>query len=135
MDTPSFKEDHISQIPALQMLVNLGYTYLSPAEADRQRGGKTTNVLLEDILRKQLKEINSIRVSATKISNFSCTPKGKIILNPELIKAPKGCIEYVIIHELCHLIHHDHTQKFIDLQSKEMKDWEKWKMKLEKLLA
>jgi predicted metal-dependent hydrolase len=65
----------------------------------------------------------------------SCTPKGKIILNPELIKAPKGCIEYVIIHELCHLIHHDHTQKFIDLQSKEMKDWEKWKMKLEKLLA
>lgn len=65
----------------------------------------------------------------------SCTPKGKIILNPELIKAPKGCIEYVIIHELCHLIHHDHTQKFIDIQTKEMKDWEKWKMKLEKLLA
>ncbi len=65
----------------------------------------------------------------------SCTPNGKIILNPELIKAPKGCIEYVIIHELCHLIHHDHTQKFIDLQAKEMKDWEKWKMKLEKMLA
>jgi predicted metal-dependent hydrolase len=65
----------------------------------------------------------------------SCTPKGKIILNPELIKAPKGCIEYVITHELCHLIHHNHTQKFIELQTKEMKDWEKWKMKLEKLLA
>ncbi len=65
----------------------------------------------------------------------SCTPKGKIILNPELIKAPKGCIEYVIIHELCHLIHHHHTQKFIDLQTKEMREWEKWKMKLEKLLA
>jgi predicted metal-dependent hydrolase len=65
----------------------------------------------------------------------SCTPKGKIILNPELIKAPQGCIEYVIIHELCHLVHHDHTQKFIDLQTKEMRDWEKWKMKLEKLLA
>lgn len=65
----------------------------------------------------------------------SCTPKGKIILNPELIKAPKGCIEYVIIHELCHLVHHDHTQKFIDLQTKEMPTWERWKMKLEKLLA
>ncbi len=71
MDTPSFKEDHISQIPALQMLVNLGYTYLSPAEAERLRGGKTTNVLLEDVLRKQLKEINSIRVSATKTSIFT----------------------------------------------------------------
>ncbi|OYU55372.1 MAG: metal-dependent hydrolase [Chitinophagaceae bacterium BSSC1] len=65
----------------------------------------------------------------------SCTAKGKIILNPELIKAPKACIEYVIIHELCHLIHYDHTQKFIDLQTKEMPDWEKWKNKLEKILA
>jgi len=71
MDTPSFKEDHISQVPALQMLVNLGYTYLSPADAERLRGGKTTNVLLEDVLRKQLKEINSIRVSTSKTSIFS----------------------------------------------------------------
>lgn len=65
----------------------------------------------------------------------SCTPRGKIILNPELIKAPKACIEYVIIHELCHLVHPNHTQKFFDLQTKEMKDWEKWKDKLERLLA
>ncbi|MCC6548571.1 MAG: HsdR family type I site-specific deoxyribonuclease, partial [Ignavibacteriaceae bacterium] len=71
MNTPSFKEDHISQIPALQMLVNLGYTYLSPAEAERLRGGKTTNVLLEEVLRKQLQEINSIRVSSTKTGIFS----------------------------------------------------------------
>ena len=59
MDTPSFKEDHISQIPALQLLQKLGYTYLSPAEAEKLRGGKMSNVLLDDILRKQLKEINS----------------------------------------------------------------------------
>ena len=71
MEKPSFKEDHISQIPALQLLVNLGYIYLSPDEADRQRGGKTTNVLLEDVLRKQLKEINSIKVSATKTGIFT----------------------------------------------------------------
>ena len=71
MDTPSFKEDHISQIPALQMLVNLGYSYLSPAEAERLRAGKTTNILLEDVLRKQLKEINTIRVSATKTCIFT----------------------------------------------------------------
>jgi len=65
----------------------------------------------------------------------SCTAKGRIILNPELVKAPKACIEYVIVHELCHLIHHDHTQRFIDLQTREMPEWEKWKNKLEKLLA
>jgi len=80
-------------------------------------------------------EPNSIVLREMPTRWGSCTTKGKIILNPELIKAPKGCIEYVIIHELCHLIHHDHTQKFLDLQTKEMPDWEKWKMKLEKLLA
>lgn len=65
----------------------------------------------------------------------SCTPKGKIILNPELIKAPKPCIEYVIIHELCHLVYPNHTNSFIQLQEKMMSDWEIWKMKLETLLA
>jgi predicted metal-dependent hydrolase len=80
-------------------------------------------------------EPNSIVLREMPTRWGSCTPKGKIILNPELIKAPEGCIEYVIVHELCHLIHHDHTQKFMDLQTKEMKDWERWKSKLEKLLA
>lgn len=55
----------------MQMLENLGYRYLSPEVAERLRGGKTTNVLLEDVLRKQLKEINSIRVSVTKTGIFT----------------------------------------------------------------
>jgi len=71
MNTPSFKEDHISQIPALQLLQNLGYQYLSAEEALQLRGNKTTNVLLEDVLRKQLKEINSIMVSTNKTSFFT----------------------------------------------------------------
>ena len=61
MNTPSFKEDHISQIPALQFLQNLGYTYLSPDEALKQRGGKTTAVFLEGILRQQLQRLNSFK--------------------------------------------------------------------------
>ncbi|MCK9421458.1 MAG: M48 family metallopeptidase [Bacteroidales bacterium] len=65
----------------------------------------------------------------------SCTPKGKIILNPELIKAPKPCIEYVIIHELCHLVHPNHTNSFVHLQEKMMPDWDKWKNKLEKIMV
>lgn len=64
----------------------------------------------------------------------SCTPKGKVILNPELIKAPKGSIEYVIIHELCHLIHHNHTRAFYNLQETIMPDWKKWKERLETTL-
>ncbi len=61
MNAPSFKEDHISQIPALQLLQNLGYTYLSPEEALALRAGKTSGVLLEDILKEQLQAINNIQ--------------------------------------------------------------------------
>jgi hypothetical protein len=60
MDTPSFKEDHISQVPAIQLLVNLGYQYLSPTEALRLRGGKESAVLLEPVLLEQLARLNAI---------------------------------------------------------------------------
>jgi predicted metal-dependent hydrolase len=65
----------------------------------------------------------------------SCTPTGKVILNLELIKAPKGSIEYVMIHELCHLVHRNHNKAFFDLQNKMLPDWEKWKERLERVLA
>lgn len=60
METPSFKEDHISQIPALQLLQNMGYVYLTPKEVDEQRGNKTSNVILEGILETQLRRQNKI---------------------------------------------------------------------------
>lgn len=78
---------------------------------------------------------SSIRLRQMKNRWGSCTAKEKIILNPELIRAPKRCIEYVIVHELCHLVERDHTQKFFCLQKKMTPDWEKWKMKLEKMLS
>lgn len=56
-----FNEKYLSQIPALQQLINLGFEYLTPAQALSERGGKTSNVLLEGILRKQLKTINRIQ--------------------------------------------------------------------------
>jgi type I restriction enzyme R subunit len=71
MNNLSFKEDHISQLPALMLLQKLGYTYLSPDEAMELRGGKTSSVLLEPILRKQLNAINSIQVSIGKTALFS----------------------------------------------------------------
>ena len=71
MQVISFKEDHISQIPALQLLQKLGYTYLTPEEALAMRGGKTSNVLFDDVLRSQLRRINSIRVNSSKEELFS----------------------------------------------------------------
>ncbi len=61
MYTPSFLEDHSSQIPALQLLINMGYTYVSPSQAMEWRGGKTSTVFFEAILKQQLKRINSIQ--------------------------------------------------------------------------
>ncbi len=61
MQTPSFIEDHISQIPALQLLQNLGYTYLTPNEVLKERQDKLSNVILEDILEQQLLKFNKIQ--------------------------------------------------------------------------
>lgn len=65
----------------------------------------------------------------------SLTPTKKLILNPELIKTPVKCIDYVIIHELCHLVHPNHSKDFFQLQEKMMPDWKRWKDKLEKISA
>ena len=63
-----------------------------------------------------------------------CTIDGHITLNPRLICAPRCCIEYVITHELCHLIYRSHNKEFYALLTKEMPHWEKWKNKLERIL-
>lgn len=67
----SFKEDEISQRPALELLQKLDYHYLSPEEALVLRGGKTSNVLLEGVLRNQLRELNSIQRGEYKEVRFS----------------------------------------------------------------
>lgn len=57
-----------------------------------------------------------------------------LTLNLDLIKAPKECIEYVIIHELCHLVHHNHSPEFYRLLERSLPDWVKRKHKLEMAL-
>ncbi|WP_235581275.1 MULTISPECIES: M48 family metallopeptidase [unclassified Rhizobacter] len=42
----------------------------------------------------------------------SCSPKGEVVLNPLLEKAPTPCINYVITHELCHLKELNHSPRF-----------------------
>jgi len=60
--------------------------------------------------------------------------KRKIIVNPEIIKAPSKCIEYVFIHELCHIKHPHHGKEFYSLQEKMMPDWKRWKDRLERVM-
>ena len=65
----------------------------------------------------------------------SHSPSGKVILNPDLIRAPVECIDYVITHELCHTEHKHHGREFFDLLERIMPDWEKRKARLEQRLA
>ena len=71
MNRISFKENDISQRPALELLAKMGYQYLSPEEAMEMRDGKTSNVLLEEVLRQQLRELNSIRIGSHSEARFS----------------------------------------------------------------
>jgi len=71
MSLISFKENDISQQPALELLQNIGYTYLSPDDALALRGGKTSNVLLEEVLRQQLRKLNLIRIGSHNEARFS----------------------------------------------------------------
>lgn len=57
---PSFLEDRISQIPALQVLMNMGWTYICPEETFRLRGSKVSNCILDEILQDQLQKMNVI---------------------------------------------------------------------------
>lgn len=127
-----FLEVNASNRSRIETVLNKWYAI----KAEKHILGLAVELLEDFTKRHQLKE-RERTILLRKMSNRwgSCTPKGKIILNPELIKAPKACIEYVIIHELCHLLHHNHNKQFFNLLHKEMNDWEKWKMKLELLLG
>jgi predicted metal-dependent hydrolase len=71
------------------------------------------------------KSINKITIKKMKTRWGSCsTTKGFINLNLELIKKPRYAIEYVVFHELVHLIHYNHDKNFYNFLSSHMPDWQ-----------
>ena len=61
----------------------------------------------------------------------SCSPKGVISLNPHLVKAPRDCVDYVLLHELCHLKEHNHSERYYQLLGHLMPEWKSVKVKLD----
>lgn len=61
----------------------------------------------------------------------SCSTKGNLILNTHLVKAPKECIDYVILHELCHIAEHNHSEQFWRLLTQVMPNWREVKARLD----
>lgn len=67
MNTPNFLESHVSQIPAIQLLQKLGFSYVSPEEVAVERRGKLGNVLLENVLATQLKRLNRVKTKGREL--------------------------------------------------------------------
>lgn len=63
----------------------------------------------------------------------SCSPTGTLTINPHLVKAPRDCVDYVLIHELCHLIEHNHSPVFYRLLDRQLPNWRHTKTRLDEL--
>ena len=117
----------------------------------REKSAEKISALLTDWYKARAKEVFTRRVDAmleqalwvsdkpplrilTMQTQWgSCSPAGRLTLNPHLVKAPRDCIDYVILHELCHLAEHNHSERFYRLMGQVMPQWEKVKGRLDGL--
>jgi predicted metal-dependent hydrolase len=81
-----------------------------------------------ELIKEQVKTIPTIDFKIMRKRWGSCLrTKHVILLNLELIKAPKYCIDYVVLHELIHFVHKNHDSKFYELLTVLMPDWKQRK--------
>ena len=72
-----------------------------------------------------------LRIRTMKSCWGSClVNKGIITLNRKLLMQPRECIEYVVVHELCHFIHPNHSKEFYKFMEQFMPDWKERKGRL-----
>lgn len=106
----------------------------------RQRSAEKVRDLLADWYKARAKEVfarrlnamldqaiwvtgrPALRILTMQTQWGSCSPHGRITLNPHLVKASRDCIDYVILHELCHIAEHNHSEQFYRLMSQVGKD-------------
>ena len=74
-----------------------------------------------------------LRLQVMKVQWGSCSPAGRLTLNPHLVKVPRECIDYVLLHELCHLKEHNHSQRFYGLLERHLPQWRRKKERLDEL--
>lgn len=99
----------------------------------RHRAGEVLRARLDTISRqlRWIKEPPPMRLQWMRVQWGSCSPQGRITLHPALVQAPRECIDYVVLHELCHLANHDHSPKFYRLLDRHMPGWREVKSRLD----
>ena len=91
---------------------------------------------LYPLVKKYGIEKPSLRIRDMETRWGSCLAKKRIItLNKRLLESPRNCIEYVVMHELCHLIHPNHSKHFYSFLTMLMPDWKERKDYLDKSAA
>lgn len=125
----------------LENTIEVGTAYPDDAEVIRyilQQGyRREANVVFPETISRILKEkqsygfkVSELRIRSMKSRWGSCSNSGVISLNSELIKLPGVYLEYVILHELCHLRHHNHGAGFYLLLSELFPGWKKVRKEL-----
>lgn len=83
--------------------------------------------------RKYGVEMPILRIRDMETRWGSCLPKKRVVtLNKRLLEAPRNCIEYVVMHELCHFIHPNHSKHFYSFLTMLMPDWRERKAALDR---
>ncbi|MEZ9628567.1 M48 family metallopeptidase [Vibrio breoganii] len=72
-------------------------------------------------------ETGVVRTKEFKSRWGSCTPYGDLEFNWVIVMAPNRVVDYVVVHELCHLIHHDHSPQFWKEVERVMPDYQEHK--------
>ena len=78
-----------------------------------------------------LDSIPGYRLQSMRKQWGSCSPSGTLLLNPHLIKAPRRYVDYVLLHEMCHLQEHNHSPAFYRLLESCMHNWQEVKAQLD----
>lgn len=101
----------------------------------RQRAADIYTKVIEEMAPRTglRRALPPMRLLSMRTQWGSCSPKGEVLLNPHLIKAPRPCIEYVVAHELCHLREHNHSERFYRHLSRALPEWETRKAELDDL--
>lgn len=99
----------------------------------RQKARAVFQERLNELLLKTTWVTNtpSFRIMSMTRQWGSCSTQGNLVFNPHLVKAPKECIDYVILHELCHIAEHNHSERFWRLLTQVMPHWKDVKARLD----